>query len=244
MGGSVAAPADGLGAIVQAAPHPGSGKLGGAMSAPGAAPVLAGLRAAGDAEAWREAGFAVEGDRCRIGTVDVELCGRDAGAGLLGWTVRGLAAAAAPGGSLDGIPTARARWPAGPAAPPHPNGVTVLDHVVLATPDFERTLAALAGAGLELRRVREAGGDPPARQGFYRFGDGILEVAGPEAPAGAGPASLWGLAVVADLDAAAARLGERLGRPRAAVQGGRRIATVRPGAGLGVPVAFMTPRPH
>lgn len=218
------------------------------MSAPGSAPVLGGLRVAGDPAAWRNAGFTVEGDRCRIGTVDLDLCGGDAGTGLLGWTVRGLPAATAQAGTLDGVPTAPARGPAGPAAPTHPNGVAVLDHVVLATPDFERTLAALAGAGLELRRVRDAGGDPPARQGFFRFGDGILEVAGPAAPpadGAAGPASLWGLAmVVADLDAAALRLGDRLGAPRAAVQAGRRIATVRATAGLGVPVALMTPRPR
>lgn len=218
------------------------------MSASESAPALAGLRVAGDPAAWRDAGFTVEGDRCRIGTVDLDLCGGDAGAGLLGWTVRGLPAKTAAAGSLDGIPTVPAGGPGGPAAPAHPNGVAVLDHVVLATPDFERTLAVLAGAGLELRRVRDAGGDPQARQGFYRFGDGILEVAGPialPADGAAGPASLWGLAlVVADLDAAASRLGDRLGAPRAAVQTGRRIATVRSSAGLGVPIALMTPRPR
>jgi hypothetical protein len=47
---------------------------------------------------------------------------------------------------------------------------------------------------------------------------------------------------VADLDAAAERLGDRLGRARDAVQRGRRIATVRPEAGLGPPVALITPR--
>jgi hypothetical protein len=45
-----------------------------------------------------------------------------------------------------------------------------------------------------------------------------------------------------DLDATAAVLGERLGAVRDAVQPGRRIATVRREAGLGTPLAFMTPR--
>ena len=97
------------------------------MSAPGSAPVLAGLRVAGEPAAWRDAGFTVAGERCRIGTVDLELCGRDAGTGLLGWTVRGLPEGTAQAGSLDGIPTAPARGPAGPAAPAHPNGVEVLE---------------------------------------------------------------------------------------------------------------------
>jgi hypothetical protein len=48
---------------------------------------------------------------------------------------------------------------------------------------------------------------------------------------------------VTDLDAAAARLGDGLGTPRDAVQPGRRIATARGAAGLGVPLALMTPRP-
>ncbi len=69
-------------------------------------------------------------------------------------------------------------------------------------------------------------------------------MAGPASdPDGIGPARLWGVtAVVEDLDALAARLGDRLGAPGDAVQPGRRIATLRREAGLGVPLAFMTPR--
>jgi hypothetical protein len=48
---------------------------------------------------------------------------------------------------------------------------------------------------------------------------------------------------VADLDATAALLGDLLGAPKVAVQPGRRIATVRADAGLGVPVAFMSGEP-
>jgi hypothetical protein len=122
----------------------------------------------------------------------------------------------------------------------HPNGTVGLDHVVVFTPALDRTLEALQGAGLDLRRVREACGDPPVRQGFFRLGDVILEVAGPVGEDG--PARFWGLvAVVADLDAAVAAGGGLVGTPKDAVQPGRRIATVRREAGLGVPLAFMTP---
>jgi hypothetical protein len=47
--------------------------------------------------------------------------------------------------------------------------------------------------------------------------------------------------IVPDLEALAERLGDDLGASRDAVQPGRRIATVRESAELGVPVAFMSP---
>jgi hypothetical protein len=160
--------------------------------------------------------------------------------GIAGWRVRGLARG---GGMLDGLATEASDAPEREPAPAsaHELGVAGVDHVVVATPDLERTFAALDAAGLELRRVREAG--PEARQGFYRLGPCILEVVGPREANGDGPASFWGLVlVVEDLDAAAARLGPLLGAPRDAVQEGRRIATVRREAGLGTAVALMTPR--
>ena len=53
----------------------------------------------------------------------------------------------------------------------------------------------------------------------------------------------WGLVVVvADLDAAVEATGDRSAPRKDAVQPGRRIATVRPEAGLSVPLALMTPR--
>jgi hypothetical protein len=86
-------------------------------------------------------------------------------------------------------------------------------------------------------------------QAFFRLGEVILEVIEiqPGAP-GAGdtdaPARFWGLAFGVDsLERAAELLGEHLSEPRDAVQPGRRIATLRRSAGVGVPMAFMTPGP-
>jgi hypothetical protein len=118
------------------------------------------------------------------------------------------------------------------------------------TPDLDRTTAILRAAGLDLRRVRDEptpGGAP--RQAFFRMGEVILEVV--QAPEGtriaadpSGPARLWGISfLVEDLERTASRLGDLLGEPRAAVQPGRRIATLRKGAGLGPAIAFMTPGP-
>jgi hypothetical protein len=213
-------------------------------------------------DAWRDAGFAVGDDGvCRVGTVAVRVVPRATGgrrAGIAGWTLAGLvglAAAGGPaGGTIDGLPTAAGEVADPPDGPPtaHPNGCTSIDHVVAMTPDLDRTTAALAAAGLEARRTREAGTGPDGvtrLQRFFRLGEVILELVGPAAPppgaAGEGgdrPARFWGLAhTVADLDATAARLGDRLSPPRDAVQPGRRIASLRREAGLAVPTAFLTP---
>lgn len=197
-------------------------------------------------EPWAALGFAVEGDTCALGTVRIRLAGRGAGRGLVGWSLRDLA-----GTDLDGLATARSQQPPPAPAPAHPNGITALDHVVAITPALERTVTALRGAGLDLRRVREEptpAGAP--RQAFFRLGETILEVVQepPEAIERGGgpdrPAFFWGLAFVApELEATVAGLGERVSETRTAVQPGRHIATLRRSAGLALPVALITPRP-
>jgi catechol 2,3-dioxygenase-like lactoylglutathione lyase family enzyme len=125
----------------------------------------------------------------------------------------------------------------------HPNGTTAIDHVVVTTPDLDRTVAALEAAGLQARRVRDAGrGDRAIRQVFFRLGDPVLEVVGPPEPSGDGPARFLGLALtVADLDATATALGQHVGEVKDAVQPGRRIATLRRSAGCTTALAFMSP---
>ena len=201
-------------------------------------PALTQLVVADDPAPWERLGFSVAPDGiCRVGAVAVRLAGSGAGRGILSWSLDGGARAA-----VDGLAVAADEPPpGGPVA--HPNGARRLDHVVVTTPDVARTFAALERAGLELRRVREAGSaERPLRQGFYRMGEALLEVVGPPDAAGDGSAAFWGLVVVVDdLAALAARLGPHLGRPRAAVQAGRRIATLRESAGSSVALAFMTP---
>ena len=200
-------------------------------------PTLRALRVADGAEGWRSVGFTVDdGGRVALGDVVVEL-GPDAhGSGVRAWSVTGLEV-----DPVEGLPSFA---PAGPARPssPHPNGVREIDHLVVSTPDLERTVAALEGAGLELRRRREGEAyGRPMRQAFFRLGQPILEVVGPREEAGDGPAGFFGLAcTVDDLDATAALLGEHLGPPKGAVQPGRRIATLRSSAGLGTAIAFMS----
>jgi hypothetical protein len=190
--------------------------------------------------AWSQLGFAVEDDELRVGTTRLVLDPAAGTGSIVGWSLRDALAA-----DIDGLATTSStRDPAPP--PEHPNGARQLDHVVVMTPDLPRTFAALDAAGLDLRRVRDAEQQGRAiRQGFFRMAEVILEVVGPAEPdPDGGPATFWGLVVVVDdLDACAERLGERLGSVRDAVQPGRRIATLRTGAGISVPTAFISPEP-
>jgi hypothetical protein len=196
---------------------------------------IAALELGGTSAPWERLGFATGADGIRIGAVRLSFASGEPD-GIAGWTLLG-----AQDADLDGLPTRREEAAETPNEPPaHPNGALRIDHVVVFTPELDRTFAALEAAGLERRRVRDAGTpERPLRQGFYRLGEVILEVVGDVEPPG--PAHFWGLVVVvADLDALGVRLGGDLGAPRDAVQPGRRIATVRESAGLGLPLAFMS----
>src|SRR5215216_1886364 len=144
--------------------------------ATGDQPTARAIALPGDASAWARLGFA-PGEP--IGGVAVTT-----GAPALELAIVGLAAERPYGLAL----VASGAEPAGHGT--HPNGATVVDHVVALTDDMDRTLAA--------------------RQAFFNLRTLILEVV--EAP-GREPA-LWGLTVVVeDLDA----LGPLVGEPRDAV---------------------------
>ena len=161
-------------------------------------------------------------------------------AGLHSWALTNIDSAIS---SIDGIPTTEASIDSQQSENEthefvlNPLGI---DHVVVNTPDLERTSGALHNAtGAELKRIRDAGNG--MRQGFHRLGEVIVEiVSAPLMPAGA--ASLWGFVInVADVNAVAAYLGpDVLSPPKPAVQKNRLIATFRGAVGLGVPVALMS----
>ena len=186
------------------------------------------LEVADPADAWRQAGFSVDSDDvCRVGGVRIRLVGRARGAGIVGWSLSGLPADRSVGG-LDGIPTTTSS--AAPAAPAtHPNGVTAIDHVVLMSPDLNRTVESLVSIGVHPRRERDAElGGRPIRQIFFRLGEVILEVVGSPETASEGPSTLWGITYeAADIDATAAFFGDRTTAVKDAVQPGRRITTLR-----------------
>lgn len=221
--------------------------------APPPSPEVVSLQVAETPEAWAAAGFAVDADGgCRIGGVTVELVGPEAGEGVVGWSLRHLPDGAAA--DLDGFATT----PAGDESDAsdactgptdHPNGVTAIDHIVLLTDDLPRTVEAAAAIGLTPRRWRDhaVGDGRPVRQAFIVVRPLVLELVAPaERPRTPRPGvRSFGLALVCpDLAVARAALGDRLGPDKAAVQPGRRIATIRHrDLGLGTPLALMTPRP-
>ena len=200
------------------------------------APVLTEIRVAADPEAWAAAGFSVAGRRAVVGGVAVEFVGGDPG--IVDWALSDVRTA-----GIDGLPT-RLGEPVAAERVTHPNGVVEIDHVVVATPQLERTIACLEEVGIELRRLREGEtGMGRYRQAFFRVGRPILEVVEARDIEDAAAAAFWGITfTTADIDAAAELLGERLGHVKDAVQPGRRIATVRAAAGLGPHVALIGPR--
>jgi hypothetical protein len=198
---------------------------------------LAGLAIADPPERWRALGFAVdEGDRVVLAGVELTLGG--AGRGITGWTLRHTTSGVGVLGrraDIDGLATSVTNDAPRTAVGVHPNGATGVDHVVIVTPDFDRTAVVLAKRDLELRRIRHAG---DRRQGFRRLGSTIMElVEAPEVPA----IAFWGLTVVvAEIDAVANEH-DVVNDVRPAVQPGRRIASVGRGAGLSTRLAFMDP---
>ena len=186
------------------------------------------LEIADPADAWRQAGFSVDSDAvCRVGGVRIRLVGRARGAGIVGWSLRGLPSNGSVG-DLDGIPTTTSSaLAAAPAA--HANGVTAIDHIVLLSPDLSRTVESLVSISAHPRRERDAElGGRPIRQIFFRLGETILEVVGSPETADEGPSTLWGITYVApDIDAATSFFGDRTTPVKEAVQPGRRITTLR-----------------
>ena len=222
-------------------------------------PTIDEIKVADEPAAWSALGFQVVEQSCQLGGVMIRFAalgpdsasanggdrdGRaDASTGILGWSLRGLERA-----ELDGLPTALSSTPTRAPATAHPNGVAAIDHVVVVSPAFQRSVDRFVAAGMDLRRVRDEptpAGAP--RQAFFRLGEEIVEmVQEPDEVVAAkgGPeraVRFWGLALlVDDLDATVAAIAPHVSEPRAAVQPGRRIATVRRSAGLSFPLALIT----
>ena len=135
------------------------------------APTIAELVVGASPDHWRAAGFAVDADdRVVIGTVTLRL-DPDGDQGIASWSLR----APVPS-EIDGLATTASPRSDFPDPVVHPNHVVAIDHLVVLTPDLDRTIDALAEQGLELRRVREgpAGDGREVKQAFFRMVDAQL----------------------------------------------------------------------
>jgi catechol 2,3-dioxygenase-like lactoylglutathione lyase family enzyme len=210
---------------------------------------IAELHVGDDPLAWQAIGLDVDaGHTCHVGHVRLRFHPDAERRGIFAWTLAGMPDEGVT--DVDGLDTRHGEPPSlrGLAAS-HLLGATNIDHLVVMTPDVDRTVAAVQQRlGLPLRRTRdgEAYGQK-MRQAFFRMGEVVLEVVGPpEAAPGGGPATFFGLALtVASLPEAIDFVGsDRVSEPKPAVQPDRSIATVRSAAGLGVPLALMSPEPR
>jgi len=126
----------------------------------------------------------------------------------------------------------------------HPNRIERIDHLVVTTPDSDKTTKALVEAGITLSGIRTFGNYPnQTRQSFFWLGDVILELVGPHQVAKAGNPLFWGLALVSsDIKETVNYLGDLCTPLKDAIQPGRQITTVKTrDLAIGVPIAIMSP---
>ena len=193
---------------------------------------------ADDSELWRDLGFEVNGERCRLRSIDVVLTGADSGRGIHGWAWTG-----SDGPTIDGIPCTRVDGRGVGVTEPHPNHSVGLFYVVLFGPSWDAAATALSDVGVDPGEPRPMGSkDQPRLRSVADAGDVEIEVIGPPDHDPSSAWRLWGSIVeVDDIDATAAYLGSRLLSVKPAIQRGRRIATLDRSAGSSVPLAFMSP---
>ncbi|MEV6065159.1 hypothetical protein AB0L82_01290 [Nocardia sp. NPDC052001] len=208
-------------------------------------PTLTRLGLPGTEQAWAALGFTVADGEFRIGhvacTIGEPAWGFDetyAAPELLG--VPYLAADAGAQRPATARPDRASNGSASDTV--HPNGVTIVDHVVYWMPNLDEGAANLTAVlGIPPRRRFFPRGPEGPEMAFYRVGEPFIEAVGSGLPA-----DLAGVAFLTpDLDAAVAAIraaGGPIGDPRPAVQGGR-IAPVWRGH-LDWGIAFMEPKPR
>ena len=194
-------------------------------------------------ESWERIGFNVDfdstGASISVGNTKLWFAHNSQTSGINSVCVNGIS------GNLDSLKFEPAeKTGPKPPCPPHPNHVERIDHLVVTSPDCDRTTVILEEAGLNLEGVRKFGNTPNRmRQSFFWLGDVILELVGPDNPTTEGRPSFWGLALVSsDIDETVRKMGTLCSPVKDAVQPGRKITTVETRQlPIGTSIAIMSP---
>ncbi|MGW4534223.1 VOC family protein [Nocardia sp. NPDC004340] len=192
-------------------------------------PNLTRLGLPGDEQSWAALGFTVTDGRFRVGQVEC----------VLGEAAWGFDETHADPATL-GVPCLESAETQSGAG--HPNGVTIIDHVVYWVPELDSAVTDLTAVlGVPPRRRFFPRGPEGPEMAFYRVGEPFIE-----AVTSGRPPALVGVAfMTADLDAAVAAIraaGGSIGDPKPAVQGGRIAGVWRGHVNWGI--AFMEPKPR
>jgi hypothetical protein len=201
-------------------------------------PVLVALNLPGEASRWEALGFLVSSRAFDVGAVALSV-----GHAGPSWQFDGGDVAVS---QIRSIPLARRTdHREAAAASTQPNGAWKVDHVVVASDCPAATRAELEQVGFVARGERVVDvPSGPRSQSFFWSGEVLLELVGPAdvEPQGLAAARIWGVTfVVDDFEALMGLSRGLISPPRAAVQPGRQIATVRAAAQIGIELAFMTP---
>jgi hypothetical protein len=179
-----------------------------------------------DLKSWQEIGFLVNPSGViQLGEMNIHLCGKDQGRGILGWNFQNIPPTLT---NIDGIPIMKCREKTeNKLQVQHPNGVQIIDHIVLKSKNHLQTEDSLKSIGIPLRR-RNEDRDKKMVYSFYRPSKTILEVLSSSNVGNESPNStLMGITFTcSDLMATHSYLSSVTKPPWAAVQKNRQITTL------------------
>jgi hypothetical protein len=129
-------------------------------------------------KSWQEIGFLVNPKGViQLGEMTIHLCGKSQGRGVLGWNFHGIPPDVT---NIDGIPIMKPQQHSENliSGVQHPNGVQLIDHLVIKSKNYLQTEAVFKSIGIPLKR-RSEDRDKKMVYSFYRPSKTILEVLSP-----------------------------------------------------------------